>query len=118
MKKILFLLMIITSTVFAGHLYYEKHYQQIHCDEVGGQAEVVLPDRTRIDCLTDRLAIEVDFAPKWAECIGQALHYGMATNKKPACLLIMEDPVKDEKYLKRLKGVADRYCIEVYTIAP
>lgn len=116
MKKVLFLLMILSSVVFAKHLNYESHYQKIYCDSVGGVTEHVLPDRARVDCLTDRLAVEVDFSEKWGECIGQALLYGVDTNRKPACLLIMEDPVGDIKHLKRLQRVADRYSIKVITI--
>jgi len=110
--------MVLATIVLGKHLNYESHYQKIYCDKIGGVTEVVLADRTRVDCLTDRLAIEVDFAEKWAECIGQAIYYGLDQNRKPACLLIMEDPIKDQKYLKRLQRVADRYCIEVYTITP
>ena len=62
-----------------------------------------LNDGTRVDCLLPHLAVEVDFAPKWAECIGQALYYGQKTNRTPACVLIMENPEKDLKYLKRLR---------------
>jgi hypothetical protein len=104
--------------LFGQRLHYERYYQDKYCSAVGGVTEHILSDKTRVDCLTDTKAIEVDFANKWAECIGQALHYGISTNKKPACLLIMEDPVKDAKYLERLKKVADRYCIDVYTIKP
>ena len=59
-------------------------------------------DKTRVDCLTPTLAVEIDFANKWAECIGQALYYGKMTNRQPACVLIMENPEKDTKYLNRL----------------
>lgn len=45
--------------------------------------EVVAPDGTRCDILTDEYAIEVDFANKWAEAIGQALNYAIQFNKMP-----------------------------------
>ena len=37
-------------------------------------------------------AVEFDFAEKWAEAVGQALYYALKTGKKPAVVLIMEDP--------------------------
>lgn len=37
------------------------------------------PDGTRTDCISDTHAIEVDFSKKWAEAIGQALHYALWT---------------------------------------
>jgi hypothetical protein len=82
----------------AARLNHEKTYQQTWCDAAHGQTEVVLPDRTRVDCLTDRFAVEVDFADKWAEGIGQALHYGQMTGKPPAILLILEHP-KQHRFL-------------------
>lgn len=65
--------------------------------------EYVLPDKARVDCLLPDMAVEFDFAPKWAECIGQALYYGKRTNRTPACVLIVERPIKDRIYLRRLR---------------
>jgi hypothetical protein len=39
----------------------EKWYQQKWCEAHKGQTEVVLPDGTRCDCVTDTHAIEFDF---------------------------------------------------------
>ncbi len=36
----------------------------------------------RVDVVTDRYAIEVEFPHKWHEGLGQALHYADATGKK------------------------------------
>ena len=47
---------------------------------------------------------EVDFAGKWAEAIGQSLHYSRMTGKRAGILLIMLAP-KDQKYLERLLNV-------------
>ena len=82
--------------------------------------EYKLDDNTRVDCLTDKLAVEVDFAPKWAECIGQAIHYGHKTHRQAACLLILENPEKDLKYLKRLRYNAYKKDIHLktFTITP
>ena len=66
----------------------ERYYQEIYCDLVNGATEFVLDDKSRVDCLTDDEAIEVDWASKWAECVGQALYYGAETNRKSKCLLI------------------------------
>ena len=101
----------------APHRYKEKVYQAAWCAAHGGQAEVVLPDRTRVDCVTEGHAVEVDFAPKWAESIGQALYYSMRTGRKPGILLIMESE-QDARFLERLLAVADSLGIEVWTITP
>ena len=62
-----------------------------------------MSDKARVDCLLPDMAVEFDFAPKWAECIGQALYYGKRTNRTPACVLIIERPIKDRIYLRRLR---------------
>jgi len=53
----------------------ERYYQEKFAKEIGGQVEVVMKDGTRYDILTSTHAIEVDFAKKWAEAIGQSLNY-------------------------------------------
>jgi len=90
----------------------EAYYQKEWCAEHGGRAEVVLADATRCDCLTETNAIEFDFAPKWAEAIGQALYYGAMTGKEPGIVLIVSGP-SDAKYIERIKAVADRYGIVI-----
>lgn len=87
----------------AKHLHPEKAYQVKWCSTRQGITEYRLNDKTRIDCLLPDMAVEFDFANKWAECIGQALYYGQRTNRTPACVLIMENPEKDQKYLRRLR---------------
>ncbi|MEA1892184.1 MAG: hypothetical protein U9N33_05665 [Campylobacterota bacterium] len=95
--------------------YHEKHYQTLLCNELGGEMEYVLEDRTRVDCLTDEYAIEVDFAKKWAESIGQSLYYAHMTGNKPAVGLIL-DIDKDTRFLQRLNLIASKYEIKIFII--
>lgn len=101
------------STIVYG-LERESYYVEEFCHDTG-IVEYILPDRTRIDCLTDEYAIEVDFGRKWAEGIGQALYYGHMTGKKPAVLLILKEG--DERFIRRFntatKGI-DIKLIEYY----
>ncbi len=105
-RNIFFIFLCIFLTVngaYSSHQYSERTYQEQWCKAHGGQLEYKLNDKTRVDCLTDTLAVEFDFANKWHECIGQALYYGQKTKRTPACVLIMERHEKDVKYLKRLR---------------
>ena len=68
-----------------------------------------------MDCLLPDLAVEFDFANKWAECIGQAIYYGKMTDRQAACVLIMENGEKDLKYLKRLRRAAYRKGVNMRT---
>lgn len=93
----------------------EKYYQNIWCDANGGETEYILQDKSRVDCLTDEYAVEVDWGKKWAECVGQSLYYGLMTNKKPACLLILSGE-KDAIYLDRLNATSKKHDIKVFII--
>ena len=108
---------LITTSAHAKHLYPEKYYQQNWCRENKGISEVKLSDNTRIDCLTDEYAIEFDFASKWAEAIGQSLHYSYMTNKKAGIVLIVEND-DDVKYVDRIKPLCEKHNITLWQTHP
>lgn len=87
----------------------EAYYQKKYCP---GLTEHVLTDKTRVDCLTGTHAIEFDFARKWAEAIGQSLHYGQATGKKPGIVLIIESD-KSTRYLRRLQEIVKHFALPI-----
>lgn len=114
---VFFILILMVVPASAKHIQHEKVYQQQWCSAVGGVTEYRLPDRTRVDCLTDDYAIEFDFAPKWAESIGQALYYGICTDRQAGVVLIMEKET-DTRYLERLNAVAEQHGIRVWAMGP
>ncbi|SMF16157.1 hypothetical protein [Desulfovibrio gilichinskyi] len=79
----------------------ERDYQELWCTQNHGQMEYVLPDATRVDCLTKTHAVEMDFGKKWAEAIGQSLYYASCTGKRAGVVLIMNKE-KDIRFLRRL----------------
>lgn len=89
-----------------GALAAESDYVAEYCD---GQIEYVLVDGTRVDCLTDEYAIEYDYGRKWSESIGQALHYGMMTGRKPGIVLIYQNP----DHIERLVNVIAYYDLPI-----
>ena len=114
MKKILFtiLLFFISSSVFAARQYNEAYYQEKWCKDKG-VTEYKLEDYTRVDCLTETHAIEFDFAKKWAEAIGQSLHYARMTGKQPGIVLIIEKE-KDFIYFNRIKPLCEELNIMLW----
>ncbi|MDP0590022.1 MAG: hypothetical protein QS748_12880 [Candidatus Endonucleobacter bathymodioli] len=66
----------------------------------------------RVDCLTDEYAIEMDFARKWSEAIGQSMEYSMLTEKKAGIVLILKKK-SDYRYWKRLKKLIAHYQLPI-----
>lgn len=110
----LILLIGIQPVIASSKLHKEAVYQTKWCDAMCGISEYQLNDKTRVDCLTKTHAIEFDFAEKVYEGIGQSLYYSIKTQKKPGIVLIVEQPQKEEKYINRMKQVADNNGIDCW----
>ncbi|MBQ8634816.1 hypothetical protein IJX73_02010 [bacterium] len=112
------LLILCTSTaVNAKHIHPEKFYQNIWCKEQKGISEYQLIDNTRVDCLTKTHAVEFDFASKWAEAIGQSLHYARMTGKNAGIVLIIEQN-DDYKHYAKIKPLCEKYNISLWEMKP
>jgi len=117
MKKMGFILVIVMlfpSLLIAKREHPEKWYQEQWCAKHEGQEEVMMPDGTRCDCLTDTHAIEFDFGEKWAEAIGQSSYYALQTGKRPGIVLILET-VKERKYWLRLSSAIEHFGLPIDT---
>ena len=90
----------------------EASYRDAWCASNNGRTEVTNDDRTRVDCVTSEYAIEFDYASKWYEAVGQSLHYGIKTGKKPGIVLIMKS-TKDQKYVDRLSKAIEYYSLPI-----
>ena len=91
----------------------EKHYQAEWCAGKG-KTEHVLPDRTRVDCLTDNHAIEFDWGKKWHEGIGQSLYYALQTEKRAGVVLILTEQ-KQYRYWLRLNSTIEHHQLPIDT---
>lgn len=90
----------------------EADYVNAYCK---GEIEHILPDKTRIDCLTETEACEFDWAKKWYEGFGQALWYAHNTGKKPCLVLILKSQ-KDYVYFNRAKILCDKYGVKLIEV--
>ena len=90
----------------------EADYVHAYCK---GVEEYVLPDKTRVDCLTETHACEFDWAKKWYEGFGQALWYAHNTGKKPCLVLILKSD-KDYIYFNRAKILCDKYGVNLIEV--
>ena len=77
------------------------------------ESEVVMPDETRCDLVTDTHAIEVEWASKWQEAPGQAILYAIWTGKRPAIVLLVRDYRADKLHILRCKLVCERAGIDL-----
>jgi hypothetical protein len=109
----LMLLLTLSSMAQAGTDQLEKVYQHEWCAGKG-QTEVVLPDKTRADCVTATHAIEFDFGKKWAESIGQSLYYSLQTGKRAGIVLILQKP-SDRKFFIRLNSTIQHFNLPIDT---
>jgi hypothetical protein len=67
----------------------------------------------RVDVITGDFAVELDFIERWHEGLGQALHYGSATQKRPALALIFrDDRWPPDARSAQLLGEIDKVCLE------
>ena len=100
---------------YVYHPHNESSYQHAYVLMYNGIEEYELPDKTKVDLLTDKYAIEFDFANKKYEAVGQALHYGMMTGKIPKVVLILDNKYKDKQmiYYERIKKIGEVYNFEV-----
>ena len=98
--------LLFANTAWAQRAQKENYYADLWCESQAGKSEVRTSQGTRVDCLLPDYAVEVDFDNKWAEGLGQALHYGVEMNRKPGVLLIIKDHdgKNRDKYKQRLES--------------
>jgi len=80
------------------------------------EAEYRLRDRSRVDVLTDKHAIEVDWLDKWHQGIGQALHYSYLSGKDPVLAIGIKEEDYSKDKLEMAKRVAKRNRIAVWVL--
>lgn len=77
------------------------------------RTQVRLQNDTICDIIATGVAIEVEFAPKWAESIGQSLSYAESTGLSPVVILLLREPA-DARFIRRILPVAERADIKVW----
>ena len=96
----------------------EADYQYLIHKELGGETEVSVTSG-RVDLVTENNAWEIDWANKWKHAIGQAIWYGLQTNKKPGIILIQSN-TSEFKYVQQLysalafAGLSDKIDVKIY----
>jgi hypothetical protein len=100
--KVCFLLIFFGSVVISQN---ESHYINLLVNQLNGVKEQRVQNG-RVDIVTATHAIEVEWASNWKHSIGQALWYGLQTNKEPGIILLMKS-IDDRKYGIMLQSALD-----------
>ena len=87
--------LVVLSGVTAAFAKSENEYQATLCADF--ERSVFLQAYgTEVDCRSPDLAIELDFSQKWAEAIGQAMHYATALDTKIGIILVCKAGTEPE----------------------
>jgi len=111
-KRVITFIVIMASllsayAVHAKRLHHEKWYQEQWCQEHSGETEKVTEEGTRCDCLTETHALEMDFADKWYEAVGQSTYYSHQLEKRAGIVLILES-ADDKRHWQRLLNLIEK----------
>ena len=106
------------ATAAEKSLFPKKHYQEAWCKAFKGKVDVVMEDGGIADCITEEFAAEIDFAPNWKEAVAQSVIYAIMADKKPAVVLIIENPERELRYLQQLKKVTGHLDILMWWVSP
>lgn len=121
MKTIIFICLVLTSgPILAQNKLYEEDYQHAANRKMfdsKGLIEYKYRDEddnlSKVDILLPNEAIEVDFAKKRDEAIGQACRYSIATERRPAILLIVKNQ-RDQEYAREATRTARKTFVEFF----
>jgi hypothetical protein len=111
-RFILCLLFVLWSGIAFGHD--ENFVTRLLADKYQAQTQVRLSDGSIADMVTSDYAIEVEWAPKWKESIGQSELYATLSGKLPGVILLVEYPVVEQKYVDRCTSVCSKMGIKMW----
>ena len=98
----------------AGETVREAEHTRRLAVQYDAQSEVVLWDKTRADLVGSTWVGEVDWAPKWAEGIGQALYYSIVMDRQPVLFLLTKRG--EERFVYRAQTVCAKYKINLIVV--
>ncbi len=78
------------------------------------QTEVVAWDGSRVDLLSELYAIEVEWAAKWKESIGQAVYYSILFHREPGVVLLRRRDADEDRHIYRCQAVCARLGIKLW----
>lgn len=102
---------ILCGFAFADDRAVESEKLAVIARRLNMDSEVLMPDGTRCDLVSDTHAIELEWSDNWMEAPGQAVLYSIWTGKKPAVYLLARGEYKLD--VLRCKLVCERLGIKL-----
>ena len=101
-----------------GEFLGEVEQSRLLAERYGCEREVVLADGSRVDLLSARYAVEVEWCEKWKEAPAQAVLYSAWTGRKPAVILLVGkgDAASEKVSILRCKLVCERMGVSFATV--
>lgn len=75
----------------------------------GMDAGVFVSSGAFADCVSDTPPIELDYSRRWADAIGQSLHYAAQTDKLPGMILVCHEDTSETACQRHFYRVADTF---------
>ena len=109
----------VTSRTYVSDIIYlnvsananEKEWMNALAKQLNGKTEQQI-NMGRVDIVTEKEAIEIDWLYKWHEGLGQALHYSIETKKQPTLALISLS-TNDTVKLDYIRGICGKLGIRL-----
>lgn len=92
---------------------FEQELRQAWCLEREGTVNLVLPDKTICECLTQTHAIAFASEDSWFEAVGKSLHVALTTGKEPAIVLFLESE-ETPAYAFQLNAVIKQFELPIF----
>lgn len=87
-------------------------YAKKWCTENEGTQGVQLESQDKVDCLTDKFAVNAVYAEKLKEGIGSSLYTALKLKRKPGLLVILRKP-SDKEFVEQLKETNKHFKIGI-----
>jgi hypothetical protein len=93
----------------------KERYLQRFCKKMGGTLKYKIKDNLYIDCYTSKYSFKVDYINNSYSALRKAIKYKKLVKNRVALALIKRSS-KDIKYINKIKKIAKKYNIKIFTI--
>jgi len=122
MKKITIILLLLLSLAVLssfsqqGRVHNKEEYKEVLGVFFDCTIDTVISHH-KVDAVTDTFMVIVEYVDRGVPCVARISAYARHTKYTPMVLLIMEDPVNEEVYMKKLLDIAEIRGVKLYGVS-